>query len=53
MPARKLRPNIVPEKLWKYILVDFIAKLLVSRDYNSILIICNQFPKILYFIVTI
>jgi len=53
MPARKLRPNTVPEKLWKYISVDFIAKLLVLRDYNSILVVCNQFSKILYFIVTI
>jgi len=30
MPARKLKPNIVPEKPWQHILVDFIIKLLVS-----------------------
>ena len=29
MPAEKLRLNAVPEKLWQYISVDFITKLLV------------------------
>ena len=46
----KLRPNIVPERSWQYMSVDFITKLLVSRDYDSILIVCNRFSKILYFI---
>ena len=53
MPVEKLRPNIVLERLWQYILVDFIVKLLVLRDYGSILVVCDRFSKILYFIVII
>ena len=53
MLVEKLRPNIVLERLWQYILVDFIVKLLVSRDYGSILVVCDRFSKILYFIVII
>jgi len=47
----KLRPNIVPEKPWQYILVSFIMKLLISRDHDLILV-CDRFLKMLYFIVT-
>ena len=53
IPTEKLRPNTVPEKLWQYILVDFIIKLPVSRDHNSILVVCDRFFKMLYFIITI
>ena len=45
MPAGKLRPKIVLEKPQQNILVDFITKLLVSRDHDSILIVCNMFSK--------
>ena len=51
MPARKLRLNIVPERLQQYILVDLITKLPVSRGYNSILVVCDRFLKMSYFIV--
>ena len=51
MPARKLRLNIVPERLQQHILVDLITKLLVSRGYNSILVVCDRFLKMSYFIV--
>jgi len=50
MLAGKLRPNIVPEKLWQHILVNLITKLLVSRSHNSILVVCDRFLKMLYFI---
>ena len=53
MPAKKLRPNKVPERLWQHILVDFIMKLPVSKGYDSILVVCNRFLKILHFVVTI
>jgi len=53
MLAGKLRPNKVSEKPWQYILVDFITKLLVFKDYHSILIVYNRFSKILHFVVTI
>ena len=53
MLAGKLRPNKVPERLWQHILVDFIMKLPVSKGYDSILVVCNRFLKILHFVVTI
>ena len=52
MPAEKLRCNVVLEKLWQYILVDFITKLPVSRGYDSILVVYNKFSKMSYFITT-
>ena len=50
MKARKFKPNIVPEKPWQHISVDFNMKLLILRDHNSILVVCNRFLKMLYFI---
>jgi len=32
--------------------VDFIIKLPVSKDYDSILVVCNRFSKMLYFVAT-
>ena len=52
MPAGKLRPNKVPEKLWQHILVDFIMKLPVSKGYDSILVVCNRFSKMSHFVAT-
>jgi len=52
MPAEKLRPNKVPERPWQHISVDFITKLPVSKDYNSILVVCNRFSKMSHFVVT-
>ena len=51
MPAGKLRPDVVLERLWQHILVDFITKLLVSRGHDSILVVCNRFLKMSHFIV--
>ena len=39
------------EKLWQYILVDLIIKLLVFRSYDAILVIYDRFLKISHFIV--
>ena len=52
MPAVKLRPNQVPKRLWQHISVDFITKLPVSKGHDSILVVCNRFPKMLHFVVT-
>jgi len=52
MLVGKLRPNEVPERPWQHILVDFITKLLVSKGHNSILVVCNRFLKMSYFVVT-
>jgi len=53
MPAGKLRPNQVPERLWQHILVDFIMKLPISKSYDSILVVCDRFSKMFYFVATI
>jgi len=48
----KLKPNKILERLWQHILVDFIMKLLVSKDYDSILVVCDRFSKMSHFVVT-
>ena len=53
IPAEKLKSNEVSERPWQHILVDFIMKLPVSRNYNSILVVCDRFLKMLHFIVII
>ena len=53
MPAGKLRPNKIPERLWQYILVDFITELLMSKGHDLILVVCNRFLKISHFVATI
>ena len=52
MPVGKLRSNEVLERSWQHILVDFITKLPVSKDYNSILVVCNRFSKMSHFVAT-
>ena len=51
--AGKLRLNIVLEKLWLYVSVSFIMKLLISRGCDSILVVCNRLLKVSHFITTI
>jgi len=50
---QKLMPNTILEKPWSYILVDFIIKLPLAQGYNTILVVCNWFSKMAYFIATI
>ena len=50
MPAKKLRPNQVPKKLWQHILVDFIMKLPMSKGHDSILVVCDRFLKMSHFV---
>jgi len=52
MPVEKLRPYKVLERPWQHILVDFIMKLPVFRDYDSILVVCDRFLKMSYFVAT-
>ena len=52
MPAGKLKPNKIPERPWQHILVDFITKLPVSKDHDSILVVCDRFSKMSHFVVT-
>jgi len=50
--AGKLMPNSIPEKLWMYILADFITKLPLAQGYDSILVVVDQLTKIVHFIPT-
>ena len=51
-PAGKLMPNSIPEKSWMHILADFITKLPLAQEYDSILVVVNRLTKIVYFIPT-
>ena len=52
MPVEKLRPYKVLKRPWQHILVDFIMKLPVFRGYDSILVVCDRFLKMSYFVAT-
>jgi len=45
-------PNIVLEKPWAHITVEFISKLLLAQGYDSILVVCNRLIKMVYFVPT-
>ena len=51
-PAEKLMPNSILEKPQAHISADFITKLLLVQEYNSILVIVNRLTKIVHFIST-
>jgi len=50
--AGKLIPNFIPEKPWTYISVDFITKLLLAQEYDSILVVVDWLTKMVHFIPT-
>ena len=52
VPAGKLMSNVIPEVLWSHISADFITKLPLAQSYNVILVICDQFSKMVHFIAT-
>jgi len=43
---------MIPEKPWSHISVDFITKLPLVQGYDAILVVCNCFSKMAYFIAT-
>ena len=45
-------PNLILEKPWTHISVDFITKLLLAQGYNSILVVVKKLTKMVYFIST-
>ena len=45
-------PNSIPEKPWTHILADFITKLPLAQEYNTILVVVDQLTKMVYFILT-
>ena len=52
-PVEKLMSNLILEKPWAHISVDFITKLPLAQGYNSILVVVNRLTKMVYFIPTI
>jgi len=50
VPAGKLMPNTIPEKPWSYILGDFITKLPLAQEYDTILVVYGHFSKMAHFI---
>ena len=52
MLVGKLRFNEVPKRSWQHISVDLITKLPMSKSHDSILVICNRFPKMSHLMVT-
>jgi len=52
VPVGKVKLSEVPEKLWTYLIVDFITKLLVVAGKDAILVVCNRLSKIMHFVAT-
>jgi len=48
--AGKLKLRKVPERLWTYLIVDFITKLPLVAKKNVILIVCDRLSKITHFV---
>ena len=42
--------NEVLEKLWTYLIIDFITKLLLVIENDAILVVCDKLFKIAYFV---
>jgi len=49
----KLIVNEIPERLWIYLTIDLITKSLLVVEKNVILVVCDKFSKISYFVATI
>ena len=49
----KLKLGEVPGKLWMYLMVNFITKLLVVAGKDAILVVCDWLSKITHFVATI
>ena len=53
VPVGKLKLSKILEKLWIYLMVDFITKLLLVAGKDTILVVCNKLSKITCFMATI
>ena len=51
--AGKLMANEILKRLWIYLIINFITKLLLVAGKNIILVVCDRLSKIVYFIATI
>jgi len=50
--AGKLKLSEVLERLWTYLIVDFITKLLIVAGKDTILVVCDKLSKMTHFVVT-
>ena len=48
----KLKLSEVPEKLWTYLIMDFITKLLLVARKDANLVVCNRLSKMTHFVAT-
>ena len=51
-PAEKLIANEILEKVWTYLIVDFITKLPLVAGKDAILVVCDRLSKMAYFVAT-
>ena len=51
-PAGKLMLNSIPEKPWSHISANFITKLPLAQEYDSILVVVDRLTKMAHFIPT-
>ena len=52
IPVEKFKLDEVLEKLKTHLMVDFIIKLLLIAEKDTILVVCNKLSKITYFVAT-
>jgi len=50
--AGKLKLSEIPEKLWTYLIVDFIMKLPVVAGKDAIIVVCDRLSKMTHFVAT-
>jgi len=48
----KLKLSKILQKLWTYLMVDFITKLLLAAGKDAILVVCNRLSKMAHFVAT-
>ena len=50
--AEKLKLSKILQKLWTYLMVDFITKLLLAAEKDAILVVSNRLSKMAHFVAT-
>jgi len=50
--VEKLKLSEILEKLWAYLMVDFITKLLLVAGKDLILVVCDRLSKMTHFVTT-
>ena len=52
VPAGKLKLSEILKKLWTYLMIDFIMKLLLVARKDTILVVCDRLSKMTHFVAT-